>query len=160
MLPENLERWETAVAASLVIAISVVVITLVLNLGWGLGCKRSVCVAAALYRLKYRAAFSEAFGVGVTTCLPDPATPAPWHLATGLGVCASCLSCLLVLISPFYEHRPYRTATAETRVLEDKTLIGAMVEIDANVEAFHVIDELGWDCRAAEVAKVGCDFHG
>ena len=35
-----------------------------------------------------------------------------------------------------------------------------MVEIDANVEAFHVIDELGWDCRAAEVAKVGCDFHG
>src|SRR5262249_24401441 len=68
--------------------------------------------------------------------------------------------CLLVLISPFYEHRPYRTATAETRVLEDKTLIGAMVEIDANVEAFHVIDELGWDCRAAEVAKVGCDFHG
>src|SRR5215471_8378989 len=85
---------------------------------------------------------------------------APWHPATGLGVCASCLSCLLVLISPFYEHRPYRTATAETRVLEDKTLIGAMVEIDANVEAFHVIDELGWDCRAAEVAKVGCDFHG
>src|SRR5262249_42503530 len=72
----------------------------------------------------------------------------------------SCLSCLLVLISPFYEHRPYRIATAETRVLEDKTLIGAMVEIDANVEAFHVIDELGWDCRAAEVAKVGCDFHG
>jgi hypothetical protein len=64
-----------------------------------------------------------------------------------------------VLISPFYEHRPYRIATAETRVLEDKTLIGAMVEIDANVEAFHVIDELGWDCRAAEVAKVGCDFH-
>src|SRR6516162_4996648 len=63
-------------------------------------------------------------------------------------------------ISPFYEHRPYRIATAETRVLEDKTLIGAMVEIDANVEAFHVIDELGWDCRAAEVAKVGCDFHG
>src|SRR5215831_4808646 len=95
-----------------------------------------------------------------TTCLPDHATPAPWHPATGLGVCASCLSCLLVLISPFYEHRPYRTATAETRVLEDKTLIGAMVEIDANVEAFHVIDELGWDCRAAEVAKVGCDFHG
>jgi hypothetical protein len=45
-------------------------------------------------------------------------------------------------------------------VLEDKTLIDAMVEIDANVEAFHVIDELGWDCRAAEVAKVGCDFHG
>jgi hypothetical protein len=44
-------------------------------------------------------------------------------------------------------------------VLEDKTLIGAMVEIDANVKAFHVIDELGWDCRAAEVAKVGCDFH-
>ena len=70
------------------------------------------------------------------------------------------MSCLLVLISPFYEYRPYRTATAETRVLEDKTLIGAMVEIDANVEAFHVIDELGWDCRAAEVAKVGCDFHG
>ena len=35
-----------------------------------------------------------------------------------------------------------------------------MFEIDANVEAFHVIDELGWDCRAAEVAKVGCDFHG
>ena len=77
-----------------------------------------------------------------------------------LGSVRSCLSCLLVLISPFYEHRPYRTATAETRVLEDKTLIGAMVEIDANVEAFHVIDELGWDCRAAEVAKVGCDFHG
>src|SRR5262249_13007408 len=47
--------------------------------------------------------------------------PLPWHPATGLGVCASCLSCLLVLISPFYEHRPYRTATAETRVLEDKT---------------------------------------
>ena len=65
-----------------------------------------------------------------------------------------------MLISPFYEHRPYRTATAETRVLEDKTLMGAMVEIDANVEAFHVINELGWDCRAAEVAKVGCDFHG
>src|SRR5215831_18713954 len=97
---------------------------------------------------------------GFTTCLPDHATPAPWHPATGLGVCASCLSCLLVLISPFYEHRPYRTATAETRVLEDKTLIRAMVEIDANVEAFHVIDELSWDCRAAEVAKVGCDFHG
>jgi hypothetical protein len=37
MLPENLERWETAVAASLVIAISVVVITLVLNLGSGIG---------------------------------------------------------------------------------------------------------------------------
>jgi len=73
-----------------------------------------------------------------TTCLPDPATLAPWHQATGLGVCASCLSCLLVLISPFYEHHPYRTATTETRVLEDKTLIGAMVEIDANVEAFHV----------------------
>ena len=34
---ENLERWETAVAASLVIAISVVVITLVLNLGSGIG---------------------------------------------------------------------------------------------------------------------------
>jgi hypothetical protein len=34
-------------------------------------------------------------------------------------------------------------------VLEDKTLIGAMVEIDANVEAFHVIDELGWDCRGS-----------
>src|SRR5215470_7895027 len=99
-------------------------------------------------------------GVSFTTFLPDPATHAPSHPATGLGVCASCLSCLLVLISPFYEHRPYRTATAETRVLEDKTLIGAMVEIDANVEAFHVIDELGWDCRAAEVAKVGCDFHG
>jgi hypothetical protein len=98
--------------------------------------------------------------LGVIACLPDPAILAPWHSATGLGVCASCLSCLLVLISPFYEHRPYRTATAETRVLEDKTLIGAMVEIDANVEAFHVIDELGWDCRAAEVAKVGCDFHG
>ena len=66
-----------------------------------------------------------------------------------------------MLISPFYEHRPYRIATVETRVLEDKTLIGAMVEIDANVvEAFHVIDELGWDCRAAEVANVGCDFHG
>ena len=95
-----------------------------------------------------------------TTCLLDHATLTPWHPATGLGVCASCLSCLLVLISPFYEHRPYRIATAETRVLEDKTLIGAMVEIDANVEAFHVIDELGWDCRAAEVAKVGCDFHG
>src|SRR5262249_34926068 len=78
----------------------------------------------------------------------------------GLGACASCLRCLLVPISPFYEHRPCRIATAETRVLEDKTLIGAMVEIDANVEAFHVIDELGWDCRAAEVAKVGCDFHG
>src|SRR5262249_2781229 len=60
-------------------------------------------------------------GVGFTTCLPDPVTPAPWHPATGLGVCASCLSCLLVLISPFYEHRPYRIATAETRVLEDKT---------------------------------------
>ena len=70
-------------------------------------------------------------------------------------VLTSCLSCLLVLISPFYEHRLYRTATAETRVLEDKTLIGAMVEINANVEAFHVIDGLGWDCRAAEVAKVG-----
>src|SRR5262249_56903224 len=40
--------------------------------------------------------------------------PLPWHPATGLGVCASCLSCLLVLISPFYEHRPYRTATAAT----------------------------------------------
>src|SRR5262249_12532064 len=93
--------------------------------------------------------------------VPDPATPAPWHPATGLGVCASCFSCcLLVLISPFYEHRPYRIATAETRVLEDKTLIGAMVEIDANVDAFHVIDGLSWDCRAAEVAKVGCDFHG
>jgi hypothetical protein len=37
MPPENLERWETAVAASLVIAISVVVITLVLNLGSGIG---------------------------------------------------------------------------------------------------------------------------
>jgi hypothetical protein len=36
MLPENLERWETAIAASLVIAISVVVITLVLNLGSGI----------------------------------------------------------------------------------------------------------------------------
>src|SRR5262249_13156370 len=47
----------------------------------------------------------------LTTCLPDPATHAPWHPATGLGVCASCLSCLLVLISPFYEHRSYRTAT-------------------------------------------------
>src|SRR6516165_9037926 len=80
--------------------------------------------------------------------------PQAWECA------ASCLSCLLVLISPFYEHRPYRIATVETRVLEDKTLISAMVEIDANVEAFHVIDELGWDCRAAEVAKVGCDFHG
>ena len=45
-------------------------------------------------------------------------------------------------------------------MLEDKTLIGAMVEIDANVEAFHFIHELAWDCRAAEVAKVGCDFHG
>jgi hypothetical protein len=32
MLPENLERWETAVAASLVIAISVIVITFVLTL--------------------------------------------------------------------------------------------------------------------------------
>jgi len=37
MPPENLERWETAVAASLVIAISIVVITLVLNLGSGVG---------------------------------------------------------------------------------------------------------------------------
>ena len=65
-----------------------------------------------------------------------------------------------MLISPFYEYRPYRTATAETRVLEDKTLSDAMVEIDANVEAFHVIDELGLDWRAAQVTKVGCDFHG
>jgi hypothetical protein len=31
-LPENVGRWETAVAASLVIAISVLVITLVLTL--------------------------------------------------------------------------------------------------------------------------------
>src|SRR5262245_50352954 len=97
-----------------------------------------------------------AFGVSFTTCLPDPATPAPWHPATGLGVCASCLSCLLVLISPFYEHRPYRTATAETRVLEDKTLIGAMVEIDANVEAFHVIDgaRLGLPSRRGRKSRM------
>src|SRR5215472_15118445 len=74
-----------------------------------------------------------------TPCRPDHATPAPWHPATGLGVCASCLSCLLVLISPFYEHRSYRTATAETRVLEDKTLIDAMVEVDANVEALNAL---------------------
>jgi uncharacterized membrane protein (DUF485 family) len=37
MLPENLERWETAVAASLVIAISVIVITFVLTLGSAIG---------------------------------------------------------------------------------------------------------------------------
>src|SRR5262245_20112630 len=94
-----------------------------------------------------------------TTCRPNHATPAPRHPATGLGVCASCLSCLLVLISPFYEHRSYRTATAETRVLEDKTLIGAMVEVDENVEDLQVIDELGWDCRGGEVAGVGCSVN-
>ena len=61
-----------------------------------------------------------------------------------------------MLISPFYEHRPYRTATAETRVLEDKTLIGAMVEIDANVEAFHVIDEtrLGLPSRRGRKSRM------
>jgi hypothetical protein len=37
MPPENLERWETVVAASLVIAISTLVITLVLTLGSGIG---------------------------------------------------------------------------------------------------------------------------
>jgi hypothetical protein len=37
MLPENFERWETAVAASLVIAISTLLITLVLTLGSGIG---------------------------------------------------------------------------------------------------------------------------
>src|SRR5215468_4648929 len=71
-----------------------------------------------------------------TTGLPDRATLVPWHRATGLGVCASCLRCLLALTSPFYEHRPYRTATAETRVLEDKTLIDAMVEIDRMLRPF------------------------
>ena len=45
MLSENLERWETAVAASLVIAISVVVITLVLNLGSGIGLYSSALLA-------------------------------------------------------------------------------------------------------------------
>ena len=37
MVPENLEPWETAVVASLVIAISMIVITLVLTLELGPG---------------------------------------------------------------------------------------------------------------------------
>ena len=37
MLPENLERWEMAVAASLVIAISTLVITLILTSGSAIG---------------------------------------------------------------------------------------------------------------------------
>ena len=66
---------------------------------------------------------------------------------------------LLVLLYPLTQCLRNRRLAYRTSMLKKDTLVFSVVKLNAHIDAFHIIGQAGGYLPAANVARVGYDFH-